>query len=271
MEHTWRKPRRVDGGEPCTAWGPSSTTVPSLRPSVPELALFRGCQDRAHPLSREVGRCRSGSRPDAQHHLSMRRPRAGHAVHDEVLLPHFFGSGIVVSIPKKKWEQITYDDLKPVRSCARATPAPSILAGKFTRTARIIRRAPGSCRRRASGSSSRRSEGGGHDTLANDHPLATRRPQRRPAAPAPRRRIQEVVGRRTEATISNGSRCTASCSRTAFWASRISRDIDKVTGRRCTFAFFPWNWERGDGCIVRLVAMRWDPKGALPDREGEKF
>ena len=23
----------------------------------------------------------------------------------------------------------------------------------------------------------------------------------------------------------------------------------------CTFAFFPWNWDRGDGCIVRLVAM----------------
>ena len=31
---------------------------------------------------------------------------------DEVPLPHFFGSGIVVSIPKKKWESITYDDLE---------------------------------------------------------------------------------------------------------------------------------------------------------------
>ena len=30
---------------------------------------------------------------------------------DEVPLPHFFGSGLVVSIPKKKWEQITADDL----------------------------------------------------------------------------------------------------------------------------------------------------------------
>src|SRR5437667_261921 len=31
---------------------------------------------------------------------------------DEVPLPHFFGTGIVVSIPKKKWEPITYDDLE---------------------------------------------------------------------------------------------------------------------------------------------------------------
>src|SRR5476651_2179277 len=34
---------------------------------------------------------------------------------DEVPLPHFFGSGIVVSIPKKKWEQITYDDMEGCR------------------------------------------------------------------------------------------------------------------------------------------------------------
>ena len=42
---------------------------------------------------------------------------------DEVPLPHFFGSGIVVSLPKKKWESITYDDLKklPARWCGRAT------------------------------------------------------------------------------------------------------------------------------------------------------
>src|SRR5947209_14037018 len=31
---------------------------------------------------------------------------------DEVPLPHFFVYGIVVAIPKKKWEPITYDDLE---------------------------------------------------------------------------------------------------------------------------------------------------------------
>src|SRR6266568_4610922 len=50
----------------------------------------------------------------------------------------------------------------------------------------------------------------------------------------------------------------------------VGGDLDKVTGRRCTFAFFPWNWERGDGCIVRLVAMI-DPKGAYRFEKGEKF
>ena len=37
---------------------------------------------------------------------------------DEVPLPHFFGSGLVVSIPKKKWESITADDLE--KACGHA-------------------------------------------------------------------------------------------------------------------------------------------------------
>jgi kynurenine formamidase len=65
----------------------------------------------------------------------------------------------------------------------------------------------------------------------------------------------------------------------AQWAARaagilgienVGGDIDKVTGRRCTFALFPWNWERGDGCIIRLVAIT-DPKGAYRIEKGEKF
>jgi kynurenine formamidase len=42
----------------------------------------------------------------------------------------------------------------------------------------------------------------------------------------------------------------------------IGGDIDKVTGKRVTFAAFPWRWKKGDGCIVRLVAMV-DPSGAF--------
>ena len=40
----------------------------------------------------------------------------------------------------------------------------------------------------------------------------------------------------------------------------VGGDIDKVTGKRVTFSFFPWRWTRGDGCIIRLVAIV-DPTG----------
>ena len=61
---------------------------------------------------------------------------------DEVPLPHFFGSGIVVSIPKKKWEPITYDDLEKARrqdrAPARRRDRQHRLAPASTRTARTI-------------------------------------------------------------------------------------------------------------------------------------
>ena len=43
--------------------------------------------------------------------------------------------------------------------------------------------------------------------------------------------------------------------------------IDKVTGKRVTFAAFPWRWKKGDGCIVRLVAMI-DPSGSFRIENG---
>ena len=50
----------------------------------------------------------------------------------------------------------------------------------------------------------------------------------------------------------------------------VNGDLDAVTGKRCTFAYFPWNWDRGDGCIVRLVAII-DPKQKFRIERGEKF
>ena len=44
-------------------------------------------------------------------------------------------------------------------------------------------------------------------------------------------------------------------------------DLDKVTGKRCTFAAFPWRWKEGDGCIIRLVAMI-DKKGSYRIERG---
>ena len=50
----------------------------------------------------------------------------------------------------------------------------------------------------------------------------------------------------------------------------VGGDLDSVTGKRVTFAFFPWNWDRGDGCIIRLVAMM-DKKQDYRIESGEAF
>jgi kynurenine formamidase len=43
---------------------------------------------------------------------------------------------------------------------------------------------------------------------------------------------------------------------------------DAMTGGRVTFAAFPWRWTKGDGCIVRLVAIV-DPSGEYRLETGE--
>src|SRR6266496_2716282 len=48
----------------------------------------------------------------------------------------------------------------------------------------------------------------------------------------------------------------------------VGGELDRVTGRRCTFAAFPIRWQYGDGSIVRLVATV-DPTGEYRIERGE--
>ena len=53
-------------------------------------------------------------------------------------------------------------------------------------------------------------------------------------------------------------------------SENVGGDLESVTGKRCTFAFFPWNWDRDDGCIIRLVAIT-DPSQAYRIERGDRF
>ena len=96
---------------------------------------------------------------------------------DEVPLPHFFGSGIVVSIPKKKWEQITYDDLeKAAGKVVRPRDVVLVNTGwhhKYEDSEEYFCYAPGFVSSAGEWFVEKKVKAIGHDTQANDHPLAT--------------------------------------------------------------------------------------------------
>ena len=49
---------------------------------------------------------------------------------------------------------------------------------------------------------------------------------------------------------------------------RSGGELDKVTGKRCTFMAFPWRWTEGCGSGVRVVAIV-DPKQQFRIESGE--
>ena len=114
----------------------------------------------------------------------------------------------------------------------------------------------------------------GHDTQANDHPLATAiGPQRNgPLLPHLADEYQRMVGRpRLEGRFPEWEPVHHMLFKAGILGiENVGGDLDAVTGKRCTFAFFPWNWDRGDGCIIRLVAIT-DPGSKYRIESGEKF
>src|SRR5205823_12829075 len=101
----------------------------------------------------------------------------GTALLDEVPLPAIFGSAIGVSVQKKKWESITYDDLeKAARAAVRPPDVIIVNTGwhkAYEGNEDYFCRAPGFVPSAGEWFVEKKVKVVGHDTQANDHPLAT--------------------------------------------------------------------------------------------------
>ena len=164
--------------------------------------------------------------------------------------------------PKKKWEQITADDLE--KACGHAIRKNDVLIintgwHKHYEDGDYFPYCPGLVPSAAEWMLEKGVKVVGHDTQANDHPLATAiGPQRNgPLLSHLKEEYLEWSGGRDweddfpewepvhNMLFKNGVR----------GIENVGGGLDAATGKRCTFAFFPWNLDRGDGCIIRLVAM----------------
>jgi kynurenine formamidase len=196
---------------------------------------------------------------------------------DEVPLPHFFGSGIVVPMPKKKWESITADDLE--KACGKSIRPHDVLIlntgwHKVYEDGDYFAYCPGFVPSAGQWMVDKQVKVVGHDTQANDHPLATAiGPQRNgPLLPHLEREYFEWSGGRDWAKdFPDWEPVHQILFKSGILGiENVGGDLDSVTGKRCTFAFFPWNWDRGDGCIIRLVAIT-DPSQKYRIERGDAF
>jgi kynurenine formamidase len=198
----------------------------------------------------------SGTHMDAPAHVIEGTPFI-----DEIPLDRFFGTGVVVSIPKKKWEVITAADLENARPKIREGDIVIINTGwhhHYGDNQMYYGYSPGLYKEAGEWLAAKKVKMVGVDQQALDHPLGTALGPHGigPILPAINAEYKAETGREViedfpywepahRALLSHG----------IPGIENIGGDLDKVTGMRVTLAAFPWRWMKGDGCIVRLVAM----------------
>jgi kynurenine formamidase len=182
----------------------------------------------------------------------------------------------VVSIPKDKWEVVTPDDLEAARPEIQPGDIDIVNTGwhqHYGDNARYYAYSPGFYKEAGDWFVERGVKAIGTDTQALDHPLATAIAPHGPGwphglLPWACAEYTEETGRDVLDDFPLWEPChRAILSHGIVGFENVGGDIDRVTGKRVTFAAFPWRWVKGDGCIVRLVAML-DPSGEFRIEQG---
>jgi kynurenine formamidase len=193
---------------------------------------------------------------------------------DEVPLSSYFGGGVVVSIPKEKWEVITAEDLENARPEIRPGDIVIVNTGwhrYYGDNRQYFVYSPGTYKEAGEWLRDRGVKGFGIDCQALDHPLGTAiGPQPNgPLIPGVLEEYKAYTGRDAADDFPEWEPChRALLGNGIVGFENVGGQIDEVTGKRVTFAAFPWRWTKGDGCIVRLVAIV-DPTGEYRLETGE--
>jgi kynurenine formamidase len=180
---------------------------------------------------------------------------------DEIPLEKYYGTGVVVSIPKGKWGVITPKDLEKARPKIEKDDIVIINTGwhkYWGDSTQYFCYSPGLYKEAGEWFAAKGVKAVGVDQQALDHPLAT---AIGPHGPGPLRPdVCAEYKRETGHDVIKDFPHWEPCHRLLLgngimgWEN-VGGDIDMVTGKRVTIAGFPIRWMKGDGSIVRLVAI----------------
>ena len=249
-------------------WGYNSPTWPGYE----DIKIERMTYHAKHGVmtQRIVTIMHTGTHLNAPIHLV-----PGGAGVGELPMDLFFGTGVVVGIPKGEWELITVDDLKAAKPAIRRRDIVIINTGwhkKYADSQEYFGHGPGLSGEAAAWLAARKVKLVGVDTAAVDHPMATSiGPHRNgPQISYVLPRYREKFGRDAIDDFPEWNPAhRALLEKGIPTVENVGGDVDVVTGKRCTFHAYPWEWVEGDACVIRLVAML-DPTGDYRVESGRK-
>jgi len=196
---------------------------------------------------------------DSPVHVEEGYPHTG-----QMPLERYMGKGVVVSIPKKKWEVITPEDLERAEPSIEKGDIVIINSGwhrYWGDNTKYFCFSPGLYKEAGEWFVKKGVKGVGVDMQALDHPLATKLAWRQGQGDTP------VLPWLVEAYRKERGRDTMDdfplwepahrilLTHGIVGYENVGGDIDKATGKRCTIVGLPLRWMGGDGSIVRLVAI----------------
>lgn len=241
---------------------PWAHNQPTL-PGYDELVMFRAVNHAKHGvMSQKIKTVmHTSTHVNAPIHLVQGGQGLG-----EIDMDRFWGTGVVLSIPKSTWEVISAEDLEPFNSVVRADDIVLLNTGwhhKYADSQEYFGHSPGLTETAAQWLVQGRVKMLGVDTPQIDHPLATSLGPHRngPMMKRLASEYQEQTGR--EALDDFPDWIPAHkllLGKGIPTIENVGGDLDQVAGRRCTFQAYPWRWDAGDACVIRLMAI-CDPGG----------
>jgi kynurenine formamidase len=176
-------------------------------------------------------------------------------------LEKYYGTGVIVSIPKKRWEVITAKDLEKATPKIKKGDIVIINSGwhhKFGDNTDYFCYSPGLYKEAGEWFVDKGVKAVGVDQQALDHPLATAIGFHGPGPLRPDvcEEYEKVMGRSAKDDFPLWEPCHKILLGNGVMGwENVGGDLDKVTGKRVTIAGFPIRWVGGDGSMVRLVAI----------------
>ena len=184
----------------------------------------------------------------------------------ELPLDRFFGNGVVLSVPKRKWELIAAEELAATRPAIQPGDIVIVATGwhkRYSDSKDYFGYAPGLSREAAEWLAAKRVKLFGIDTGAIDHPLATSLGPHRngPQIKDLASEYKKATGRNAAQDFPDWNPAHKALLRAGIpTVENVGGDVAEIAGSRCTIHACPWRWTEGDACVIRLVAIR-DPRG----------
>ncbi len=247
-------------------WGHGAPSMPGDA----DVIMYRSVKHAQHGVMAQRLKMVMHSGTHMNSPLHMIQEGAGAA---DIELEHFFGNGVILDIPKGRWELVTASDLQAASPEVQSGDFVIIVTGwhkKYSDSLEYFGESPGLARDGAEWLVKKGCKLVGMDTPQIDHPLATSLGPHR-GGPLMNRLVAKYsdetgLDPKKEHPDWNVAHKTILAAGIPT-IEQVGGDVDTMLGKRATFAATPWNWKNGDACQVRLVAMT-DPSGKCRIEDG---